>query len=740
MGLRAVIQLWLKFFSCRDPDRGFVGRKILNTQTPIVSVCLQALTLALLLFSTHPLFGQVESTRENRSVDETQTPDDDQKTDDDNPGGEIIDEYPLADLPALKRIVLYNSGVGQLQHEGKAVGKQRFEIKFSAHDVDDVLKSLVFSDAGGGVVRAVEYQPAPEPEDVAANTVGMPMTLAQLIQRFRGESMTLSVGNFEYSGTIYGVENRTEGEETREIVVLISDDGLQSIVLATVDRIQFDNEELRQTLNQAMKGLVRSRKANQKKLELLLDGQGERDIRFAYVVDMPIWRMTYRLSIKRDKVYLQGWAHVDNVTGVDWEQVALELRSGKPQSFHINVFAPLMAERPDFGNAVYEFTEGLILVTQWFGFEPPARFGSDRGSRPTGGGRGGGFGGGGGRGRSAAPGVDIESAFRQTAQESRTAQMVRYVLDKPVDLGAGRSAALPVFSNEIPARLISVFDETDDGTTPFRAVEVTNATDLSIVSGPVSIMRDGDFVGDGKLGRLDVDQKAEVVYGVDRAVEIIVDHRTVKPKLVSVTLDERGGIVLRRKRIRKTIFRINNRDTESRHLVLYCLSPGHEKETLTPIPESSGDDRVRYVVPAEGRSQQEFEVAYERIETENKMLNGANARILQLDDERNNVEIPDDVTRLLSKLIELDARMSMARFRREQLNTDKADLAKEQTRVRDNLKVLIGNADAAKPFLDKLQLIEEQIEAVNREMVEKQEEVVTISREQTTEIKNYFSQ
>ena len=312
-----------------------------------------------------------------------------------------LDDYPLAKLPPLKRLVLYNSGVGQLQHEGRALDRQRFEIKFSAHDVDDVLKSLVFADMGGGAVRAVEYQPAPEPEDVAANTVGMPMTLAQLIQRFRGEKVTLSVGSSQYSGTIYGVENRQQGEQIRETVVLISDDGLKSVSLAEVDRVQFDKQELRQTLQQAMQGIVKSRKANQKTLELLLDGKGEREIRFAYVVDMPIWRMTYRLSIKQDQVYLQGWAHVDNVTGVDWEQVALELRSGKPQSFHINIFAPLMAERPDFGNAVYEFTEGLILVTQWFGFEPPPRFSPDQGRGGTFGDGGGGFGGlGGGRWRS----------------------------------------------------------------------------------------------------------------------------------------------------------------------------------------------------------------------------------------------------------------------------------------------------------------------------------------------------
>ena len=80
-------------------------------------------------------------------------------------------------LPPLRRVVFYNSGVAHMQHRGKVDGRTRLAIRFSSHDVDDVLKSLVFEDQGGGHVRAVEYQPAPNPEDVAANSFG-PMTLA----------------------------------------------------------------------------------------------------------------------------------------------------------------------------------------------------------------------------------------------------------------------------------------------------------------------------------------------------------------------------------------------------------------------------------------------------------------------------------------------------------------------------------------------------------------------------------
>ena len=700
--------------------------------------CGFALTVALLLSTHAGVSAQDHSTEAMKEV-----------APQDNPGGEEINEYPLADLPPLKRLVLYNSGVGQLQHEGMAVNKQRFEIKFSAHDVDDVLKSLMFADMGGGAVRAVEYQPAPEPEDVAANTVGMPMTLAQLLQRFRGESVTLAVGGVEYSGLVYGVESRNESDGVQETVVLIADDGMKSVKLSGVDRVQFDNVELRGTIAQAMQGIVKSRKANQKTLELLLDGEGKREIKFAYVVDMPIWRMTYRLAVKESGVYLQGWAHVDNVTGVDWEQVALELRSGKPQSFHINIFAPLMAERPDFGNSVYEFTDGLLLVTQWFGFAP-GRFGGDddmtAGEGSLGGG--GGFGGGGGgflggepsrNGSAATAGVDIESAFRQAAQESRTAQMVQYILEKPVDLGAGRSAALPVFSNQIPAKLISVFNEGDQGKTPFRAVQITNDTGLAIVSGPVSIVRDGDFVGDGKLGRLDVDEITEIVYGVDRAVEVVAKQGNKnKSNLVAISIDAARGIKLQRQVTRSRIFAINNRDTQARELVLYCAAADQGRaEELSPQPQRVRDGLARFSILVPPRTLQDFEVVYTQTLQDRKEITGKNARdILRL--MKPDVEVDEGIKSAIQKVVDFEIAKTAAKAKLSELKEQKTAMEFEQTRVRDNVKVLTNNPDAAKLFLEKLQASETQIEAVNQQMEAKQTELNRIEEQQNEAIQVNF--
>ena len=398
---------------------------------------------------------------------------------------ETKSEFRDIDLPPVKRIVLYNSGVGQLQHEGEVDGNKKVTLKFGAHDVSDALKSLAISDDGEGHVRAIEYQPAPDPEDIAANDIGQPMTVAQLIQSMRGENIVLSVGDESVSGKIFGVENRTQGDVTRQMVVLVGEKGLSSWELTKFDSISFEKAELNERLVLALRGVVKSRQSDQKELQLLFAGDKKRNVKFAYVVDMPIWRMTYRLLWEKDKAYLQGWAHVDNVSGVDWTDVALELRSGKPTTFHTNVFAPSMAQRRNIGTSAYEFMDGLSVVTQWFGFPPAARFPTGGSRRGYGGGGlgGGGFGGGGlggggrmggsfggggggfGRARSGegeeAEGVDAKSGFLNAAETEKVSQMVVYRISDPVSLGSGKSAALPAFEMELPGELLSVADLVD---------------------------------------------------------------------------------------------------------------------------------------------------------------------------------------------------------------------------------------------------------------------------------------
>ena len=59
-------------------------------------------------------------------------------------------EAAAANVP-VKRVVLFNSGVGFFQHDAEVEGTRKVELKFNVSDINDLLKSLVVQDRGGGL-------------------------------------------------------------------------------------------------------------------------------------------------------------------------------------------------------------------------------------------------------------------------------------------------------------------------------------------------------------------------------------------------------------------------------------------------------------------------------------------------------------------------------------------------------------------------------------------------------------
>ncbi len=637
-------------------------------------------------------------------------------------GSSKFDDAPV---PPVKRIVLYNSGVGQLQHEGSLIENKRVTLKFSSHDVSDVLKSLAISDDGGGHVRAIEYQPAPDPEDIAANDIGQPMTIAQLLQSMRGETVVLTKDDNSISGTIYGVENRTQGDVMREMVVLIGEKGLSSHELSQFDSIGFAKPELNEKLALALRGIVKSRLSNQKELQLLFEGDKERNVKFAYVVDMPIWRMTYRLLLEKEKAYLQGWAHVDNVSGVDWAEVDLELRSGKPMTFHTNVFAPVLAQRSDIGTSAYEFMDGLSVVTQWFGFPPAPRFdsGSSGGSQGgyfgggggfVGGMGGGGMGGGGffGRGRSGEgdeeDGVDAREGFENAAETQKISQMVVYRIADPVSLGSGKSAALPAFEMELPGKLLSIADMLNRGdVTPVQSIELENDTEFSLLSGPVSIMRKGSFAGDGKLPRVDVKQKAYVNFGIDRPVRIKKEDSDIHEKLLKVAVN--GTKILHTYRKSRVLnFSVVNLDDEDRAVLIKTARENEKETSIEPKPYRSTDDRLIFEVAAKAGATSKLAVTLSYVDVSSSSWTQLRTVDTKKWDDAG-LSLPAADLALMRKVAELNRKIDRERDRSFVWLQKRKDAETEQKRIRDNLMVFVPGSKDAEPIIAQFVELEKLI-------------------------------
>src|ERR1041384_614357 len=111
-------------------------------------------------------------------------------------------------LPVTQAI-LYSSGVGYFQREGTVEGSTRVDLTFPVQDINDLLKSMVLQDLGGGVVSAVSYDSQAPIEKTlqsfAVNLTGNP-GFGAILGQARGEKVevTLQQGNATQPGAVTG--------------------------------------------------------------------------------------------------------------------------------------------------------------------------------------------------------------------------------------------------------------------------------------------------------------------------------------------------------------------------------------------------------------------------------------------------------------------------------------------------------------------------------------------------------
>src|SRR5947209_18735571 len=154
-----------------------------------------------------------------------------------------------ADLP-IKRVVMFSSGVAFFEHAGQVDGNGSVEMKFDVKDINDLLKSMVLQDEGGGRISTVSYgSKDPLTRTLATFSIDLTQnpTLADLLNQIRGEQIELDAPN-KITGTILGVEKRQvpAGNDDRTVEAsylnILTDDGLRSVPLDGVGRIKLKSE------------------------------------------------------------------------------------------------------------------------------------------------------------------------------------------------------------------------------------------------------------------------------------------------------------------------------------------------------------------------------------------------------------------------------------------------------------------------------------------------------------------
>ena len=521
-------------------------------------------------------------------------------------------DLPNAELP-VTRIVLFNSGVGFFEHNGKVDGDRRVELKFRTDDVNDLLKSMVLQDLGGGQVSVVTYD-SREPMAHTLKTFTIDLTesptLADLLQQVRGERIQIEAPQ-SLEGVIVGVESRTvidhDTQVDKSFLDLKTDNGLRCLPMDSIVQYRLTSKKLNAELDEALALLAAARAMDKKTVNIEFRGQGQREVRVGYIQESPVWKTSYRLVLNGEKppFCLQGWAIVENTGDEDWNQVQLSLVSGRPISFIMDLYQPLFVARPTVVPA--EMT-GLIPRTHDQDLvEREAAVGVAPAMRPAAG--------------SVvdlvvavvdsavadlvaeAPGASASDAALEAAKKPAPApldpsqgvataadsgalgELFRYNIKEPVTLARHKSAMLPIINAQVQGKKVSIYNAQVQAKHPANGFQLTNSTNLHISQGPIAMFDGGEFAGDARIEDVAPGAKRLISYAIDLDVEVAPDLNDRPDELLAV-------------RIAKGILKIEHKKTR-RHTYAIKNSSAERKTVLVELPIDPAWELVTAKQPAE---------------------------------------------------------------------------------------------------------------------------------------------
>ncbi|HVX13008.1 MAG TPA: hypothetical protein VHC22_17625 [Pirellulales bacterium] len=663
-------------------------------------------------------------------------------------------EEATASVP-LKRIVLFNSGVGFFEHGAEIDGDARVELKFNVENVNDLLKSLVLQDMGGGRISTVTYG-SQDPITKTLKTFAIDLTsnptLAQLLDQVRGEKVEIDAPN-PVSGTILGVEKRTQkvGDEAVEVELLnlLTVEGLRSVKLESVGRIKLVNEKLDTELRQALAVLALGHDNEKKSVTLEFLGNGKRPVRVGYIQEAPIWKTSYRLVLSdNDPPFLQGWAIVENTTEEDWDGVSLTLVSGRPISFVMNLYQPLYVPRPLVEPELFASLRPQVygqdldrkqdeFAAKAKGEQLRRRAGitgalADAASAPPAPAGAGGMGGFGAKRAAEKPDMALNRGVESLAEAGNVGELFQYAIDTPVTLARQKSAMLPIVNDSVKGEKLSIYNESVQPKHPLNGLRLKNTSDLYLMQGPITVFDDGAYAGDAQIEDLPPGSERLLSYALDLKTEVASELHQSPQQLVKCRL-VKGVLHTSNKYERRRVYTIKNsgRDTK-KVLVEYP----HEPSWTLVAPKEPAEktrDRYRFAVAAEPGKAAKLEVTEEMTTFEQVALTNIPDQTIRY--YQNAPVVSDKVKAALAEVLQRKQQMAESASKKQQLEQQITAIDQEQTRIRQNMQQLERNSDLYRRYVKKFGDQEDEVEKLRAKIAELTKELA----QQQTDLDAYLA-
>lgn len=603
---------------------------------------------------------------------------------------------------ALKRVMLSSGGLGYFEYEAAVDGNSKLALTVPLDQVDDILKSLVVYDDKGNVGSL--SLPGREPlkqlfKDLPFDPAALD-TPAALLSALKGAEISIG-GSRAMTGRIASVETDSaiapdsKAVSKRTRVTLLTDHGLQQFVLEESEDLRFTDPVLGDKVRQALLALQANHAKDARTLSLTVRGEGKRTVRVAYIVAVPVWKASYRLTLPPDastpRAQLQGWATIENMSGKDWKDVELTLVSGRPVAFRQALYEAYYAHRPEIpvevaGRLMPTVDHGSVVAEPVAPPPPPAPAMRFQAPKAT----------------AAAPQV---AGAADQLEATGAATQVAFKFPRPVNLANGNTLSIPILDRDASAQRIALFQPETAARNPLAAVRFANDGETGLPPGIITIYQRGKgdeiaYAGDARLSTMPVGETRLLPYALDEKITIERDSGQTDQLASGSIVDGvlRYGRVIRQ----TTTYRIRGPARETRDLiVLEHRLPGWTlvKPDAKNAEISEGNYRLLFKL-AGGDQTQIFDVVQEQTQRQDmRLVDGSPEQIKVFA----STQAFDAKTReALTKILQLQQNVAEAQRQLGQVESQQQQLIQDQARVRENLASVPANSDLQRRYLSML--------------------------------------
>ena len=509
----------------------------------------------------------------------------------------------------MNNVRLYSNGTAVISREYLFKDQEalRITIPVRKTDLDDVISSLsVFGDVT--ITEPPTYTPTNALD--SALTLDPDDALTDLATKLAGASVEIEAG-IAYKGKLIGLHRyrrETNGvfvEQCR--LVVLTEKGVQQIEETSVTAIRFTDTVVRTEIERALQSSLSRIKPDSSKVELTIPPKpATTSALVTYATPVAAWKIRYQLRLSPRGTELEGQAVVDNDTDDDWTDTLITVITGEPITFSTDL-AEIRRPARSRVNVVADRTTGAIVAEPWFQREsmsasleavaamppPPAAGVADKFDRV--------------RSRRSQVGNEMAMARQSQAEVRESGDFSVFTSPNPLNLGAKRSAIIPLFRTDIGEALSVLFyKEQDDPQRPFRAVRFRNQAAHSLGRGICEVFVDGDFQGKCVLEPTKPGDEMLLIHAKETGVRVFREATRPESRRMAIRISEGAAYCEQLNRV-QTSYRIQNSHTDT--FPLEIEHPRTWPDSKLEISVSSGvpeeadipdGRRIRVTLPANG--------------------------------------------------------------------------------------------------------------------------------------------